>query len=55
MVRDRFFALLALAVFLAFMSIVAVKIARVDLFMAIGIGVALVCYDVWTQLFTRRR
>ena len=50
---DRTVALLALAAFIAFLGIVLWKVPRFDLGAVIGITVALVCYDLWSQLFKR--
>jgi hypothetical protein len=55
MLLDRVLALLALAGFVATVGIVVVKVGRVDLGAVIAIVLAMVCYDLWLQLFTRRR
>lgn len=55
MMTDRIMALVALATFIVFAGIMAVKVARLDLGLAIGVGLALVVYDIWSQLFARRR
>lgn len=52
---DRTLALLALACLVVFLCIVAFRVGRVDLGIAVAIGLALVCYDLWSQLFIRRR
>jgi hypothetical protein len=52
---DRIVSLVALAFFVAFMAVVGFSVGRVDLFVAIVLGVALVCYDLYTQLWARRR
>lgn len=51
---DRVVALLALAAFTAFLGIVLWKVPRLDLGAVIAITLALVSYDLWTQLFKRR-
>ncbi len=55
MLLDRVLALLALATFVATVGIVVVKVGRFDLGAVIAIVLAMVCYDLWVQLFTRRR
>lgn len=55
MTLDRLFALVALAVFVTFLGIVAARVGRADLAVVIGIGMAFICYDLWLQLFKRRR
>ena len=56
MLLDRVLALLALAAFVATVGeIVVVKVGRFDLGAVIAIVLAMVCYDLWLQLFTRRR
>jgi hypothetical protein len=50
---DRVVALLALATFLAFLGIVLWKVPRLDLGVVIAVTVALVSYDLWSQLFKR--
>ncbi|MDQ6434063.1 hypothetical protein RB623_08385 [Mesorhizobium sp. LHD-90] len=55
MMLDRLFALLALVALVAFLWIVAARVGRADLAIAIAIGIAFVCYDLWLQLFRRRR
>ena len=55
MVLQRVMALFALAVFVAFLGIVAVRVGRTDLTVVILIGMALAGYDVWSQMFRRRR
>ena len=51
---DKILAFLAVATFVAFVAIVGVKVARVDLAVVIAITLCLVVYDIWTQLFPRR-
>ena len=55
MLLDRVLALLALAAFVATVGIVVVKVGRFDLGAVIAIVLVMVCYDLWVQLFTRRR
>jgi len=52
---DRALALLALTAFVVTVGIVAVKVGRLDLAAVIGVTLALVCYDLWRQLFAQRR
>ncbi|WP_175544525.1 hypothetical protein [Mesorhizobium sp. YR577] len=47
-------AAVALFVLASFLGIIVVKVARIDLTIVIGIGVALVGYDLWRQLAPRR-
>ncbi len=54
MMLERGLALLAFLLFAAFLGIIAFSVMRVDLFLACLIGLALVAYDVWRQLFRRR-
>jgi hypothetical protein len=51
---NRAMALLALAVFIGFMSIIAFRLDRADLFVLIAICLGLALYDMWTQLGRRR-
>jgi prepilin signal peptidase PulO-like enzyme (type II secretory pathway) len=55
MMVNRAMALLALAVFIGFLSVIAFKLNRIDLFVLIAICLALAVYDLWTQLGHRRR
>jgi hypothetical protein len=55
MTGDRIFALVAFAFFLGFLGIVGFSVGRIDLFLAILAGAALVGYDLYTQLGPRRR
>ncbi len=52
---DRLLSALALVAFLLFMGVVGFSVRRVDLFLAILVGVGLVGYDLYTQLWARRR
>jgi sulfite exporter TauE/SafE len=52
---DRIVSLVALAVFLGFLGIVGFSVMRVDLWIAILAGAGLVAYDLYTQLWARRR
>jgi hypothetical protein len=54
MALHRTMALLALAAYVAFLGIVAVRVGRVDLGIVILIGIALAGYDIWSQLFRQR-
>ncbi|SFU23087.1 hypothetical protein SAMN05518861_14813 [Mesorhizobium sp. YR577] len=51
---DHAMAAVALFVLASFLGIIVVKVARIDLTIVIGIGVALVGYDLWRQLAPRR-
>jgi len=55
MTLNRAMGLLALAVLIGFLSVVAFKLKRIDLFVLIAICLALAAYDLWTQLGPRRR
>jgi type IV secretory pathway TrbL component len=55
MLMDRIMSLLALALFIVFMGIIAIKIGEPDFAIAAAIGVALAGYDLFTQLGPRRR
>ena len=52
---DRTLAMLATATLVAFFAIVAVRVGRIDLYIVIAICLALAGYDLWEQLFRRRR
>lgn len=52
---SRFLAVLAFAVFLAFFGVVIRFVPHPDLGVAIGIGVLLAGYDLWSQLRSRAR
>jgi hypothetical protein len=52
---DRIFSLFAFVVFLAFLAVMGISVGRVDLWVAIVAGAALVGYDLYTQLWARRR
>ncbi|MEX0406132.1 hypothetical protein ABGN05_10695 [Aquibium sp. LZ166] len=54
MMVDRALALLAFLLFAVFLGIIAFSVKRVDLFAACFIGLVLVAYDIWGQLFRRR-
>ncbi len=54
MMLDRVMAALALLFFLAFAGIVVFRVGRVDLGVAFAICLALICYDLWSQLLKRR-
>lgn len=55
MTADRIVAHVALVVFLLFMGVVGFSVRRVDLWVAILVGAGLVGYDLYTQLWLRRR
>jgi hypothetical protein len=55
MATSRALALAAFAAFLIFFGVVLVKVPRIDLSVAILIGLALAGYDLWTQLGPGRR
>jgi hypothetical protein len=52
---SRLFALLALAGLLAFFGVIMKFVPRLDLSVVLVICLALVIYDLWTQLGRRRR
>lgn len=54
MTADRMIALFAAIVFTAFLGVLAVSVRRWDLWVAIALGVALVGYDLYTQLWARK-
>nr|ADI16384.1 hypothetical protein [uncultured bacterium HF130_12L15] len=54
MMVERVLALLAFLLFAAFLGIIAFSVMRADLFVVCLIGLALVAYDIWGQLFRRR-
>ena len=54
MKTDRAFAFIALLALLSFFSVVIAFVPHVDLVIAIGIGLALACYDIWDQLWRRK-
>lgn len=54
MMLSRGMALLALAVFTAFLSVVAFRLNRADLYVLSAICLGLALYDLWTQLGRRR-
>ena len=51
MTIDRVFAFIAVLALLSFFGVVIVFVPHVDLVIAIGIGLALACYDIWDQLW----
>jgi len=55
MATSRILALIAFAAFMVFLGVVLWKVPRLDLSVAILIGVGLVSYDLWTQLGPGRR
>ena len=55
MLTSRLLALVAFAALLVFFGVVLVKVPRIDLSVAILIGLGLVAYDLWTQLGPGRR
>lgn len=55
MMLDRLMAGLALMFFLAFTGIVVFRVGRVDLGVVFAICLALIFYDLWSQLLKRRR
>ncbi|WP_183097041.1 hypothetical protein [Mesorhizobium sp. YM1C-6-2] len=55
MTRKRIFALLAFLCLAAFFGIMLYRVPRLDLAGAILIGIALVGYDLWSQLKPRSR
>lgn len=55
MATTRILAMVAFAALLIFFGVVLVKVPRVDLSVAILIGLGLAGYDLWTQLGPGRR
>lgn len=55
MTMDRILSLFALVIFVAFLGIIGFRVGRVDLWLAILAGAGLVGYDLYTQLWARRR
>jgi hypothetical protein len=53
MTLSRFLAVLAFLAFLAFFGVVVRFVPHPDLVVAIGIGVLLAGYDLWSQLWNR--
>ena len=51
--RKRLFALLAFITFTGFLGILIWFVPRLDLGIAVSIGIALAAYDIWDQLFRR--
>lgn len=51
---NKFFAIFAFLSFASFFGIIMIFVPRVDLSIIILIGLALVAYDLWDQLFRRR-
>lgn len=51
--RKRLFAVLAFLTLLAFLGILLWSVPRLDLGIAIAIGLVLAAYDIWDQLFRR--
>lgn len=54
MTIDRLMALLAFALFVAFLAVIMVRVARADLTILIVICLGLAAYDLWRQLRSRR-
>ena len=54
MMLDRAMAAVALLFFLAFVGVIVVRVGRADLAIIFGGCLALVFYDLWSQLFRRR-
>lgn len=53
--RNHLFALLAFAVLAAYLGVFAFRVPRPDLVIVIAISIALVIYDLWTELRPERR
>lgn len=51
---NKFFAIFAFLWFASFFGIIVIFVPRIDLSIIILIGLALVGYDLWDQLFRRR-
>jgi hypothetical protein len=52
---SRLFAVLALASLLAFFAVIMIFVPRIDLSIVLLSCLALMVYDLWTQLGPRRR
>jgi len=55
MTQNRLFALLAFLCLAGFFGILLFFIPRLDLGIAVLVGLGLAAYDLWTQLGPRRR
>ena len=55
MTQNRLFALLAFLCMTGFFGILLAFVPRLDLGIAILVGLALAAWDLWTQLGRRRR
>ena len=53
--RDRFAALVALALFLAFFGILVFSVKRLDMGLVILLGTGFCLFDMWRQLGPGRR
>ena len=51
--RKRLFAFIAFIAFSGFLGILIWFVPRLDLGIALGVGVLLAAYDIWDQLFRR--
>ena len=50
MLRSRILAILAFAAFAGFFAVILTFVPRWDLGVAVGVGLGLAAYDLWTQL-----
>ena len=48
-------ALLAFAVFVAYLGVLFVRVPRLDLQIVLGVTVLLVIYDMWTEIGPKRK
>ena len=54
MIRSRIFAVFAFVTFVTFCAIILAFVPRLDLAVAMLIGIVPAGYDIWDQLFRRR-
>jgi len=52
---DKFLALIAIAFFVGFLAIIAIKVPEPDLIIVIALGVAMVLFDFWQTLFRSKK
>ena len=51
----KLLALFALAVFVVYLGVLAVRVPRLDLQIVVGVTVLLAAYDLWTEIGRRKR